>query len=84
MVFTVSVDARCVTYLKDIAESFNNDCISISQELQKKISLEKQKPENYLKNVLGKTFFIAPTTSEEVEDVICTLNSGKSTGPSSA
>ena len=37
--------------------------------------------ENYLKNAISKIFFIAPTTSKEVEDAISTLDNGKSSGP---
>ena len=36
--------------------------------------------ENYLRNAISKTFFITPTTSEEVEDAIGTLNNDKSNG----
>lgn len=58
---TLSI-GRSVTNPKDIAESFNNYFISISQGLQKKLPPTKEK-------AVSKTFFLFSTTSEEVQDV---------------
>ena len=46
--FTLSVDGMYYTNTKDIVESFNNYLISLSQELEKKISPIQKKSGSYL------------------------------------
>ena len=41
----------------------------------------KKSPLDYLTNRNDKSFFISPTTPEEVEAIIISLNNRKSTGP---
>ena len=66
---------------KHIAEHFNNFFTSIGKKLQKKIPSTKKHSPSFLKNPNNLTFFITPTTVEEINDLISDLKASKSTGP---
>ena len=77
------INGKAVSQPKDIAEHFNDYFTSISKELQKHIPPTKRNFSDYLKNPVGESFFLTPTTPEEISDLIQTLSSNKSTGPNS-
>ena len=58
---------------------FNDLITNISAKLNDNIPHTKKSALDYLTN--DKSFFISLTTPEEVEAIIISLNSGKSTGP---
>ena len=72
-----------ITDQKHIAEHFNNFFTSIGKNLQKNIPPTKKHFSSFLKNPNNLTFFITPTTVEEVNDLISDLKASKSIGPSS-
>ena len=76
-------DGKTITDQKHIAEHFNNFFTSIGKKLQKNIQPTKKHFSSFFKNPNNLTFFIAPTTGEEVNDLISDLKASKSTGPSS-
>ena len=78
-----SLIQETITDQKHIAEHFNNFFISIGKKLQKNIPPTKKHFLSFLKNANNLTFFITPTTIEEVNDLISDLKGNKSTGPSS-
>ena len=77
------INGKAVSQPKDIAEHFNDYFTSISKELQKHIPPTKRNFPDYLKNPIAESFFLTPTTPEEISDLIQTLSSNKSTGPNS-
>ena len=52
-----------------IAEKFNNFC-KIAEAIENKIPKGKNKFSDYLKNQMEQSFFISPTTSDEIESQI--------------
>ena len=65
----------------EIAQNFNNFFTSIGPNLQKKIPPTKKNFTDYLKKPNSENFIIAPTTSDEISDLIHNLKSSKSVGP---
>ena len=76
-------DGKTITDQKHFAEHFNNFFTSIDKKLQKDIPPTKKHFSSFLKNPNNLTFFITPTTVEEVNDLISDLKASKSIGPSS-
>ena len=72
-----------VTDNKVIANEFNNLFNSIATKIDSKIIHTKTTFQDTLKNPNEKSFFIHPTTKEEIEDNIKLLNDHKTTGPNS-
>ena len=68
---------------KIIAEHFSKFFTEIGTNIQNKISPTKKYYTDYLLNPNKETFFITPTTDEEISDIISDLNIRKSTGPNS-
>ena len=66
-----------------MAEHLNQYFTLIGKNLQKSTPPTKRQFSDYLKDSNQNSFFIQPTTAEEVKDVIMTLMSNKSTGPNS-
>ena len=66
-----------------IANEFNNFFNSIATKIYTKIIQTKTTFQDTLKNPNEKSFFIHPTTKEEIEDNIKLLNDHKTTGPNS-
>ena len=75
-------DGKTITDQKRIAEHVNNFFTSIGKKLQKYIPPTKKHFLSFLKIPNNSTFFITPTTVEEVNDLIFDLKAGKSIGPS--
>ena len=66
------------SHQKHIAEHFNNFFTSTGKKLQKNIPPTKKHFLSFLKNPNNLTFFITPTTVEEVNDLISDLKASKS------
>ena len=66
---------------KDIAEHFNYYFALITKVLQKHIPPTKKHFSNNIKNTNAESFFITPTTPEEISDLIKFLRLNKHTGP---
>ena len=76
-------DGKIITDQKHIAEHFNNFSTSIGKKIQKNIPPIKKHFSSFLKNPNNLTFFITPTTVEDVNNLISNLKASKSIGPSS-
>ena len=74
-------DDNTITDPVEIAQNFNNFFTSIGTNLQKKILPTKKNFTDYLKKPNSENFTIAPTTSDEISDLIHNLKSSKSVGP---
>ena len=72
-----------VTDSKVVANEFNNFFNSIASNIDSKIIQTKTNFQDTLKNPNENSFFIYPTTKEEIEDNIKLLNNHKTTGPNS-
>ena len=55
----------------------------LAKKLQKKIPPTKKQFPSFLNNPNNPTFFISPTTTEEINDLISDLKASKSIGTSS-
>ena len=64
-----------------IAEMFNNFFANIGKDLACPIPNVVMSPLEYLKTPICNSFFISPTTAEEIEAEITKLKSSKATGP---
>ena len=64
-----------------IANAFNNYFAKVGKELASSIPLVYKSPIEYLKDSLCNSFYIFPTTPDEIEVEISKLKSSKSTGP---
>ena len=72
-----------VTDSKVIANEFNNFFNSVASNIDSKIIQTKTNFQDTLKNPNENSFFIYPTTKEEIEDNIKLLNNHKTTDPNS-
>ena len=77
------VNNETITNIPQMAEDFYRYFTSIGKTLQQSILPTKTHFLDYLKDPNQNSFFIQPTTAEEVKDIIMTLVGGKSTEPSS-
>ena len=64
-----------------IADMFNNFFVNIGKDFACSIPNVEMSPLEYLKTPFCNTFFISPTTAEEIESEITKLKSIKATGP---
>ena len=74
-------DDNTITNPVEIAQNFNNFFTSIGTNLQKKIPPTKKIFTDYLKKPNSENLTRAPTTSDEISDLIHNLKSSKSVGP---
>ena len=77
------IDGKTITNPKDIAENFNNFFTSIGTKLQNNIPPTRRQYFDYLKHPNPKTFFISPTTPDEIKNIINSIKSSKCVGPNS-
>ena len=54
----------------NIAEKFNNHFSKIAETIENKIPKAKNQFSDYLKNQMEQSFFVNPTTSDEIESQI--------------
>ena len=66
-----------------MAENFNNFFTSIGKKLQNNIPPTRRHYFDYLKHPNLKTFFISPTTPDEIKNIISSIKSSKYVGPNS-
>ena len=66
-----------------IAEKFNNHFCKIVETIENEIPKDKNKFSDYLKNQMEQSFFISPTSSDEIESQIKHLKNQKASGPNS-
>ena len=74
-------DNTTITDVKDIANEFNYYFANIGINLAKSIPENHQKFTEYLSNPQTHSFYLFPTTSQEIEIEISELNPKKPTGP---
>ena len=67
---------------KEIEEEFNKHFTSIAKNIKKKLIKPNCVFSKFLMNPNRNSFFISPTTKEEVTSSIKTLKNSKFTGPS--
>ena len=77
----ITSDDNTITDPVEIAQNFNNFFTSIGTNLQKKIPPTKKNFTDYLKKQNSENFTIAPTTSDEISDLIHNYKSSKSVDP---
>ena len=70
-------DGKTITNPKDMAESFNNFFTSIGAKPQSNIPPTRRRYFDYLKHPNSETFFISPTTPDEIKNIIKSLKSSK-------
>ena len=73
----ISDDNNNITDPVEIAQNFNDLFTSLGTNLQKKIPPTKKNFTDYLKKPNSENFTIAPTTSDEIRDLIHNLKSAK-------
>ena len=64
-----------------MANAFNNYLSTIGEKTQAKIKHSHKKYADYLSNENPDTFFLSPTSKEEIKFVLSSLDINKSTGP---
>ena len=72
-----------VTNPFEVVHSFNQFFCSVVQKIEDKIIHTYIKYQDFLDNSASQTFFLSPTDPEEIELLIKSLNSNKTTGPAS-
>ena len=63
-----------------IANVFNKFFVNVSHDITKKIPRTRKSPLDFISNSICDSFFIAPSASSEISDIINMLKSGKSLG----
>ena len=76
-------EEKIIANSKNIAEHFNKFFTKIGTNIKHKLLPTKKYCTDYLLNPNKETFFITPTTDEEISDIISDLNIRKSTWPNS-
>ena len=66
---------------KGIANAFNNYFWTVAKDIQSSIRFSFKSFEDYLNNIFHKSFFISPTDSIEICEIISNLSIDKSQGP---
>ena len=64
-----------------IANTFNNYFVQVGSKLASEIPAVAKTHLDYLKSPLCNSFFLSPTTTNEIEKVISSFKCGKATGP---
>ena len=77
------IDGKTIANPKDIAENFNNFFTSIRTKLQNNIPPTRRQYFDYLKHPNPKTFFISPTTPDEIKNIINSIKISKCVAPNS-
>ena len=80
---SLNIDNETITDDLTIRNQFNNFLTSVAKNLVTKIPKRLKSIDSYLKNANENSVFMSPTTHKDVEDILCTLKTHKSTGPDS-
>ena len=80
-VSAIIADDNTITDPIEIAQNFNNFFASIGRNPQNKIPSTEKNLTDYLKKANSKNFIIAPTTSDEISDLMHNLKFRKTVGP---
>ena len=79
----ITINNETITNPSGIANAFNKCFAKVAINIQSSIRFSKKKYFDYLPPLNIKSFFITPTDSTEVFDIILSLNQDKSDGPNS-
>ena len=79
----ITVNNETITNPSDIANAFNNYFAKVAINIQSSIRFSKKKYYDYLPPLNIESFFLTPTDSTEVSNIIFSLNQNKSDGPNS-
>ena len=79
----ITVNNETVTNPSDIANAFNKYFAKAAIDIQSSIRFSEKKYYDYLPLLNIESFFITPTDSTEVSNIISSLNQNKSDGPNS-
>ena len=80
---SIKHDGKILTDKKQISEVLNNYFTTIPKEIEEKVVKPKTNFNSYLQNPTLNSFFMTPTTSEEIENKIESLRNNKANGPAS-
>ena len=80
---TITVNNETITNQSDIANAFNNYFAKGAINNQSSIRFSKKKCYDYLRPLNIESSFLTPTDSNEVSNIIFSLNQNKSDGPNS-
>ena len=78
---TLDVDGHLTSDKKLIADSFNEYFTQIAEKIKEKLPPTKKSFKDFLDNPCQNSFFLSPTTPEEVKNIIISLDTKKATGP---
>ena len=79
----IKLDDQEVTNPFEIQYSFNKCFCTVAQKIEDRIIHTDTKYQDFLDNPASQTFFLSPTDKEEIEQLIKSLSSTKTTGPAS-
>ena len=79
----ITVNNETITNPSDIANAFNNYFAKVAIDIQSSIRFSKKKYYDYIPPLNIESFFLTPTGSTEVSNIIFSLNQNKSDGPTS-
>ena len=80
---TISQGENLITNPYDIANIFNNYFSSVADTAKENIKYSHKHFSDFLNNQCNNSIFIQPTDSDEIANIISTLNMNKSSGPNS-
>ena len=79
----ITISNETIPNPSDIANAFSNYFAKLAKDIKSSIRFSKKKYYDYLPPVNIESFFITPTDSTEVSNIISSLNQSKSHGPNS-
>ena len=79
----ITVNNETITNPSDIANAFNNYFAKVAIDIQSSIRFSKKNYYDYLLSLNIESFFLTPTDSTEVSNIISSLNQNKSDEPNS-
>ena len=74
----LNIEGNIISNPQEVGNKFNIFYTTIAQQLVNKLPPAKINYKNYLTNIIPETFFMSPTTPDEVETLIKNLNVSKS------
>ena len=77
----IVLNNKSITDTSAIADTFNEYFANIGSDLAKSIPHATKSYKYFLQEPLSNSFYLSPTTPEEVEEEITNLNTNKASGP---